>query len=58
MCNIYNISVPISSDQSTEFIIVGVNPITLPLIVIRNRSCLTFVMSVTFRVAIFETSRP
>ena len=37
MCNIYNIiSVPISSDQGTDFIIVGVDSITLPLIIIRK----------------------
>ena len=35
MCNIYTIlSVPISSDQGTEFIIVGVDSVTLPLIII------------------------
>ena len=37
MWYIYNIlSVLISSDQGTEFIIVGVDPVTLPLIIIRE----------------------
>ena len=37
MCNIYNIlSVLISSDQGTKFIIAAVDPVTLPLIIIRK----------------------
>ena len=53
------LSVPISSDQGTEFITVGVDPILFShRSLSESRRCLALVMSVTFRVATFGTSCP
>ena len=58
MWNIYNIlRIPISFDQGTEFIIVGVDPVTLPLIVIRKSEVFD-ISNVSDRVATFRSSCP
>ena len=52
-------AIPISSDQGTELLKVGVDPILLSLwSLFGSRVCLTIVMSVTFRIATFGMSYP